>query len=212
MTNTPPDASQENEINGLELFPLGTTLFPDGVLMLNIFEPRYLSMIKRHYLRSEPFGVVTLLDGFEVKLPGKNIEIANVGTLAKIVEFDEIQPAMFMIRCVGWRRFKIIDRLAAQAGVERANVSLLPEDPKQGLSEALQGCANMLGQFIAQNQARGVKLSQFPFTQPFCLDESGWVANRWAELLVLDPRERVDLLSECDPNLRLSRIKELMDL
>jgi Lon protease-like protein len=30
----------------LPLFPLGTTLFPDGNLSLQIFEVRYLTMIK----------------------------------------------------------------------------------------------------------------------------------------------------------------------
>ena len=200
-----------HQIEGLSLFPLGMTLFPCGILSLNIFEPRYLSMIKRHYERGEPFGVVTLLEGSEVKLPEQANKLANFGTLAKIIEFQVMQPALYRIKCVGWRRFEIKERLSQLAGVERADVLLLPEDAPIAVSADLQDVANTLGQLIAQNQERGVKLNEFPFTQPFCLDEAGWVANRWAELLGLAREERVSLLVERDPALRLQRIKDLMD-
>ena len=198
------------EFKSLDLFPLAMTLFPDGIIALNIFEPRYLSMVKRNHQRGEPFGVVTLLQGFEVKLPGDEIMPAQVGTLAKILEFEELQPALFRIKCVGWRRFEIIKRLAPEAGVERADVVLLSDDPPIKVDPQLQGVADTLGKFIAENQARGVKLKEFPFSQPFCLDECGWVANRWAELLNLERMVKVSLLGELDPLNRLRRIQELM--
>jgi len=188
------------------------TLFPDSIISLNIFEPRYLSMIKRHFLRGEPFGVVTLLQGAEVKLPEQNISLAQVGTLAKITHFEEIQPALFRIRCIGWTRFEIQKNLSTEAGVERAEVALLPDDPVVSIEPRLQTVANTLGQFIAQNQERGVRLEEFPFSQPFCLDEAGWVANRWADLLMLERTEKVSLLAELDPQLRLSRVNDLLSL
>ena len=42
----------------LSLFPLGTVLFPDGVLPLRIFEPRYVDMVGRCMREGVPFGVV----------------------------------------------------------------------------------------------------------------------------------------------------------
>ncbi len=200
-----------NHIDGLDLFPLGMTLFPDGIMTLNIFEPRYLSMIKRHFQRGDPFGVVTLLEGFEVKLPAQEIKLSDIGTLAKITQFEELQPAMFRITCMGWRRFKINYRLPPLIGVEQARVTLLDDDPIVAVSPELQGVADTLGQFISQNQARGIKLSEFPFAQPFCLDESGWVANRWAQLLALNRLEKVRLLGELDPLIRLIKIRDLMN-
>jgi len=91
-------------------------------------------------------------------------------------------------------------------------VALLPDDPVVSIEPRLQTVANTLGQFIAQNQERGVRLEEFPFSQPFCLDEAGWVANRWADLLMLERTEKVSLLAELDPQLRLSRVNDLLSL
>ncbi|MDO9023444.1 LON peptidase substrate-binding domain-containing protein, partial [Zwartia sp.] len=57
----------------IPLFPLGSTLFPDGLLALKIFEVRYLDMIKACFKTGAPFGVVTLNRGGEVRIPGKVI-------------------------------------------------------------------------------------------------------------------------------------------
>jgi Lon protease-like protein len=198
------------EFKNLALFPLGMTLFPDGIIALNIFEPRYLSMIKNHHQRGEPFGVVTLTKGLEIVLPEQEIALAGVGTLAKIIEFEELQPALFRIKCVGWSRFKIQHQLSQKSGVHYADVTLMEPDPVEPIPFNLQEVATTLGKFIAQNQQQGVKLKDFPFTQPFRLDECGWVANRWAEILTLERGEKVDLLSTADPVQRLSKIGEIL--
>lgn len=197
-------------IENLDLFPLGMTLFPDGLMALNIFEPRYLSMVKKRFQRSEPFGVITLLEGFEVNLPEQEISIAQSGTLAKIIQFEELQPALFRIKCVGLQRFKITERLAPLAGLERAHVDLLSLDPEIPIPSHLQECANALGKLIAYQQEQGVKLSQMPFSTPFYLDECGWVANRWAEILTLERATKNKLLMELDPLKRLQMIGDYL--
>ena len=42
----------------LPLFPLTTMLFPDGLLPLQIFELRYLNMVKKCIADGTEFGVV----------------------------------------------------------------------------------------------------------------------------------------------------------
>lgn len=51
------------------LFPLGTVLYPGGLLPLQIFEVRYLDMIGKCHRSGSPFGVVTLTKGSEVRRP-----------------------------------------------------------------------------------------------------------------------------------------------
>ena len=46
-------------------------------------------------------------------------------------------------------------------------------------------------------------------TPPYRLDECGWVANRWAELLTLSVEQKVDLLAERDPVKRLRSVQAL---
>ena len=47
------------ELLSLPLFPLGSVLYPAGVLPLRIFEVRYLDMIGKCIQTGAPFGVLT---------------------------------------------------------------------------------------------------------------------------------------------------------
>lgn len=54
----------------LSLFPLSHGVFPDGMLQLQIFEVRYLDLMKRAHQNQTPFGVAWLRSGREVQEPG----------------------------------------------------------------------------------------------------------------------------------------------
>ncbi|RYG12910.1 MAG: peptidase S16, partial [Burkholderiales bacterium] len=71
-------------LQSLPLFPLGTVLYPGGILPLRIFEVRYLDMIGRCHKAGAPFGVVSLTQGSEVRQPGGKEAFSSVGTLATI--------------------------------------------------------------------------------------------------------------------------------
>ena len=94
-------------LSSLPLFPLGTVLFPGGVLPLRVFEVRYLDMIAKCHKAGAPFGVVSLTQGHEVRRPGVREAFASVGTLATIVELEAPAPGLMTIRCVGKQRFRI---------------------------------------------------------------------------------------------------------
>jgi Lon protease-like protein len=75
--------------HSLPLFPLTTVLFPGGLLPLKIFEQRYVDMAKACLKDGQPFGVCLLLKGDEVAPARADpLEFANVGTQARIVDFD----------------------------------------------------------------------------------------------------------------------------
>jgi Lon protease-like protein len=100
--------SETLTLSSLPLFPLGTVLFPDGVLPLRIFEVRYLDMIGKCHKAGAPFGVVTLAQGAEVRRPGGGAEVFySVGTLATITALQTPQPGLMTIRCHGEQRFRI---------------------------------------------------------------------------------------------------------
>ena len=82
----------------LPLFPLGTTLYPEGILNLKIFEIRYLDMIKTCVREQTPFGVVTIDQGSEVRVPNESISFARVGTFANITHFDALEPSLFVVQ------------------------------------------------------------------------------------------------------------------
>ena len=60
-----------NTVDAVEIpiFPLGTVLFPGGVLPLKLFEARYLDMAARCMRSNSPFGVCLISEGGEVGEP-----------------------------------------------------------------------------------------------------------------------------------------------
>ena len=65
----------------LPLFPLRTVLMPGGLLPLQIFEPRYLDLVRECTRNDSGFGVCLILQGSEAGAPPQH---AGIGTMARI--------------------------------------------------------------------------------------------------------------------------------
>lgn len=191
----------------IPLFPLSHGVFPDGVLRLQIFEVRYLDLIRRCHREQTPFGVAWLAQGNEVAVPGQVPRLHGLGTLAHIEDLQSVQAALLRVRCVGARRFRLGSVQAGPFGVWYGEVEYLPEDLPAPIAPELQHLANRLGKGIAQAQTDRL-LDQLPLQAPYRLDECGWVANRWAELLPLSAEEKLALLAQTDPQARLLEVAQ----
>src|SRR6185369_1830282 len=122
-------------LQSLPLFPLGTVLYPGGVLPLRIFEVRYLDMIGKCFKAGAPFGVVSLTQGNETRQPASSEAFSSVGTLATITECDTPRPGLMMIRVTGAQRFRITSRDQLKHGLWIADVQRLPDDMKVAIPE-----------------------------------------------------------------------------
>jgi hypothetical protein len=189
----------------ISVFPLSTGLFPDGCLDLQIFEVRYLDLVRRCYREQTAFGVVSIQEGKEVMVPGQIPALFSHGTMAHIETLDTVQAALLRVRCRGGKRFELHRSFPGPLGVWQAEITYLPADPAVEIPSGLNYLSLRLGQGIAQAQKDG-QLAELPLLAPFRLDECGWVANRWAELLNLSASEKLDLLREADPLERLRAI------
>ncbi|WP_144634108.1 LON peptidase substrate-binding domain-containing protein [Bordetella genomosp. 13] len=194
----------------IPLFPLSNALFPAGVLHLRIFEVRYLDMIRRCLADGTEFGVVVLLAGNEVRTPEGSETLATVGTMARIVQCDAPMPALLEVACAGTTRFRLVSAKRAQYGLWLGQAEPLPQPPEAEVPHDLQPSADALGQLIAGMQRDGVPAASMPLAPPFRLDECGWVADRWAELLQLRPAEKARLLGLDDPVARLRAIQDAL--
>jgi Lon protease-like protein len=195
----------------IPLFPLGSTLFPEGLLALKIFEVRYLDMTKACFKHQLPFGVVTLIDGPEVRIPGRGIEFADIGTLSTITEFEAVQPSLFMLRCRGERRFRILERTQAQNGAWSAQIELLDADADIEIPPELTPTSQALARLIESFEQQGIDSDDRPFLTPYRLNDCSWVANRWAELLNIPASQKLHLLSMENPRLRLDLVQEMLE-
>jgi uncharacterized protein len=212
-------------LTSLPLFPLGTVLYPGGLLPLQIFEVRYLDMIGKCHKTGAPFGVVALTEGTEVRRPDSAAEqgappsgdgfaredFAAVGTLATITEFLVPQPGLIVIDCVGTQRFEISRREKLKHGLWVADVTGLADDQTVKIPPDLEGTANALGKLIKTLQQRSVAPVQMPLRAPYQLDDCGWVANRWCELLPIPLELKQRLMALDNPLLRLELVSDILE-
>lgn len=192
----------------IPLFPLSQGVFPDGMLPLQIFEVRYLDLIKRCHQQQLPFGIAWIQQGSEVQVPGEVPALHSLGCLAHIREMEQVQPNFFRIVCQGGLRFQLHDVQPGPYGVWQGTVSYLAQDEEVEVPAAMQSFADRLGKVIAKAQQQGV-IDRLPIFPPYQLDQCGWVANRYAEAMPLSAAIKLKLLGELDPLKRLEAVTQL---
>ena len=200
-----------NNDSWLPLFPLNTVLFPQGVLPLKVFEARYTDMVRDCMQSDTPFGVVLIKSGSEV---GAAAEPEAVGTLARITKWDMENLGLLLLRTEGGARFRIrATRVLPDRRLE-AQVDLLPPDEAAPVSNMHVQCAKTLKIVIDEINAktRAEQGPEFasPFAQPLKLDDAGWVANRWCEILPIPLKARQKLLELDDAQSRLSVVYQYL--
>ena len=194
------------DINELPLFPLGTVLFPGGVLPLRIFEPRYLDMIANCMRDSLPFGVVLLRRGGEVMsdAQGSEVEFYDVGTEARVVDFSQTEKGILAVVASGERRF-VVERVeSASDGLMIGHVSMLADECDSEITEEHAELLKVL-----------IELMKHPLVQELKLDvdltKSQSVSYRLSDLLPVAPEEKQKLLEIDSAEERLSRLRKIID-
>ena len=204
--------TQTLTLSSLPLFPLASVLFPDGVLALRVFEVRYLDMVRKCHQTGAPFGVVSLTQGSEVRRAGAPDEqFHDVGTLAVIEQLASPQPGLITLVCKGMERFRITQRNHLVHGLWIASVSQLDRDLSIPIPEDLKKTATALTQVLHTLHARDALNPAAKLPTPEQLDDCGWVANRWCELLPV-PMELKQRLMELDnPLVRLELVGDVLE-
>lgn len=193
----------------IPLFPLSTVLFPDGLLPLQIFEVRYLDMIQKCIADGTQFGIVSLTQGGEVRKPGVTESFASVGTMAKIVAWHAPMPALLQIACAGTTRFRISFSEQLKNGLWVAETEPIENDQVVAIPIELQDTTEAFNRLIASLQGENGH-NEMPVLAPYRLDECGWVANRWCELLPISSAQKQRLLELDNPLLRLELIQDVL--
>lgn len=204
--------TQTLTLSSLPLFPLASVLFPDGVLALRVFEVRYLDMVRKCHQTGAPFGVVSLTQGSEVRRAGAPDEqFHDVGTLGVIEQLASPQPGLITLVCKGTERFRITQRNHLVHGLWIASVSQLDRDLSIPIPEDLKKTATALTQVLHTLHARDALNPAAKLPTPEQLDDCGWVANRWCELLPV-PMELKQRLMELDnPLVRLELVGDVLE-
>jgi len=195
----------------LPLFPLQTVLFPGGLLPLKVFEARYLDLISHCLRNRSPFGVVCIGQGSEVRGGGDGggrdkVRLEPIAVLAHLQDVDAEQPGILKVRCIGGRRVRLGTAWQRPDGLWLAAAQALDDDLAATVPPELDATARALGQAIGSLAAQ----DQRPFDRPYRLDEAGWVANRWCEILPISVAAKYRLMVLDEPVLRLKLVDEYL--
>ena len=184
----------------LPLFPLGTVLFPGGILPLRIFETRYIDMV-RNCLRTETgFGVCAIRDGSEV---GVAAEVHAVGTRAVIADWEGRPDGLLGITARGEQRFRVLRTWVERNRLVMGEVAYLDEPPATPLPEEFLGLAALLERLLSE---LGPPYADLPRDA----DNAAWVGARLAELLPVSLEIKQQMLECDDPLSRLFMLRDAM--
>ncbi|MBP6252265.1 MAG: LON peptidase substrate-binding domain-containing protein [Rubrivivax sp.] len=189
----------------LPLFPLQSVLFPGGLLGLKIFEARYVDLVSLCLREQRPFGVICLSQGAEA---GRGpVALEPVGTLAQIDEVDSEAAGILRLRCTGGSRFALDAEPRQQAdGLWTASTRPIDDDPAELPAPEMLATVSALAQAIGTLKAQG----SLPFLEPYRLDDAGWVANRWCEILPIALAAKQKLMALESASLRLKIVDEYL--
>jgi len=187
-------------LTAVPLFPLGTVLFPGGLLPLRLFEQRYLEMAKACLRDASPFGVCLIREGAEV---GTLATHEPVGCLARITQWDMAQLGLLQVVAQGGERFRVVSEQVRPDGLILGEIALLPEPADTPVEERHGACVRLLERIAAEH---GDRL----FAKPLRMDSSAWVGARLAEVLPLPAPMRQRLMELDDPLQRLDILQRLL--
>lgn len=93
----------------LPIFPLeGALMLPGTVLPLNIFEPRYLAMVRDALEQTSTIGMI---QPKERETPGKQQTLYSIGCVGRIAKHGDTLDGRIMITLLGEVRFRIVREL-----------------------------------------------------------------------------------------------------
>jgi Lon protease-like protein len=200
----PTDKSWRRLLETIPLFPLNSILFPKGRISLQIFESRYVDMIRQCLKDQTGFGVVLIETGSEVARLGQKLDIHRIGTYSNVVDWNQLPNGLLGITVEGHTTFKIIESWREGNDLCKAEVVFREFD---SVDSDPVDVGDQFREYVDLLQG----LSKHPAIEELKLDISfenlREIAWRLSELLPISNRDKQALLELSDPFDRLEQIE-----
>ncbi|MEB3332993.1 MAG: LON peptidase substrate-binding domain-containing protein [Synechococcaceae cyanobacterium] len=191
-------------VRELPLFPLpDVVLFPQEVLPLHIFEPRYRMMLRTVMAEDRRFGVV--------RWDPQSKQLAEVGCCAEILQCQNQDDDRSNIVTLGQQRFRVLD-IVREAPYRVAMVSWIEDvtsDSHSALAnltsevtQALRDVVELTNKLVGQTTSLPADLPDLPRELSF------WIGSHLGGPVADDQQA---LLEITDTGERLRREYELLD-
>ena len=164
----------------ISVFPLSNfIIFPNTTVPLNIFESRYIEMIKDSIKTNQMIGLV------QPKTSGNNSisDLHDVGCLGKITNFKDTSDGRYLIDLKGLMRFKIIKEIKSNKLYRTFEVSF--DNYKNDLN-------------IKKNELKFSELESIFENLKSLFKKKGYIIN-WKSLEKQDLNETINALAMASP-------------
>jgi ATP-dependent Lon protease len=194
----------ELAVRELPLFPLpDVVLFPQEVLPLHIFEPRYRMLLRTVMAGDQRFGVV--------RWDPQTQTMADVGCCAEVLHCQTQDDDRSNIVTMGQQRFRVLD-IVREAPFRVGLVSWIEDEPEAGPAE-LDALAGEVGQALRDVVELTGKLIGKPASLPSDLPELPRELSFWIGAHLGGPvaDHQQALLEITDTGERLRQEYDLLD-
>jgi Lon protease-like protein len=173
---------------------------------LQIFEPRYLDLVSQCLKNDQGFGVVWLREGREVYQPDAEVNprLAQIGTYARVVDWDSLANGLLGITIEGSRKFRLVSSFQQANHLHMAEVEWLESEPVIELTAEAIEMKGLLAQLLAHPHVERLKLSGE-------VDDVASLGYLLAQLLPIAEASKFDLLANSDPLSRLEQLSTLLE-
>ncbi len=190
----------------IPLFPLQAVLFPGGVVSLPVIEARHLDVIARSTKTNSGIGLVLAEeDGRQLTILGRSApNIARVGCLCRILDFDQDDAGQLKVTLIAERKFKVLNTYEGDDRALFGEVMLLALEPVIANGPEVESMVDVL-EHLMSHPAVAPEAKQTGYRH---LADLG---GRLAELLPLKNAVRQRMLEINDPVTRLNHLEKLLD-
>jgi len=189
----------------IPIFPLSSLLFPGGRMALQIFEQRYLDLVRSSLKEDSGFGITWIVEGAEISRPGLAMpELARFGCYARIVDWDALPNGLLGITIEGGERFRLQQAQARDSGLVMGEVLMEPLRPAELIREEWDSMVDVL-----------LSLEQHPHVQRLGIKvdhgDAWQVGYALAQLLPVDDDIKYALLVQDDIEAFMAEMDELLN-
>ena len=185
------------------LFPLTINVLPGAFLPLQIFEPRYIDMVRRSLSNSEGFSIV-LSKQRNTYEESENLPYHCIATYVEIVDFDQLDNGLLGITVQGKQKIVIEDTWKQEDELIIGKIKKVREnDDDLSKDPVYVDLWNMVKEITNHPEIKKLNLE-------LNLESSISVGYILASVLPLRPQEKQTILEFEDPRDKLDYLKEII--
>jgi Lon protease-like protein len=186
--------------NKLPVFPLGLVVLPGTIQTLQIFEPRYLSMVK-NCMNTDTGFVITLS-----KSNQSGEAFMSQGTFVEIIDFNQLPNGLLGITVQGSQKVSIKSVEQLESGLHYASITPIAEPAvdDQAVLAQFPELINVLSQLKEHPHVKSLPLE-------IDLLSAESVSYQLAGLIPLTPMQKQALLEAFDATQRMNILAKLIN-